>query len=185
MMAQFTPTSFGRIVPTIVALIFSGAFLQPTFGEEPNTTASTKTSSKNLSRIDSSPKSVSPPQTSRLIMKNDAISCPLPEGESTFIISFLRISRLDRLTFVNENANVKGEMRIAVSNHRLPADSPKWIEVSGKTAFTQKRRLYLSMVGVEARFVKLSFHVKRRGGHVPPLARNARLKLSPMGTPAA
>ena len=185
MMAQFTPNRFGRIVPTIVALIFSSAVLQLTFGAEPNTTASAKTSAKNPSRIDSSPKAVCLPQTGRLIMKNDTISCPLPAGESTFIISFLRTSRLDRLTFVNENANVKGEMRIAVSNHPLPADSPKWIEVSGKTAFTQKRRLNLSMVGVEARFVKLSFHVKRRGGHVAPLARNARLKLSPAGTPAA
>lgn len=184
MMAQFTPISFGRIVPTIVALIFSSAFLQLTFGAEPNTTTAAKTSSKNPSRIDSL-KGVSLPQMGRLIMKNDTISCPLPEGESTFIISFLRTSRLDRLTFVNENANVKGEMRIAVSSHRLPADSPKWIEVSGKTAFTQKRRLNLSMVGVEARFVKLSFHVKRRGGHVAPLARNARLKLSPAGTPVS
>ena len=184
-MAQSTPVGFGRIVPsTIVALIFSSAFLQLTFGAE-NPNASAQTPSKNLSRINSSPNDVCPPQTGRLIMKNDTIRCSLPEGESTFIISLLRTSRLDQLTFVNENANVKGEMRIAVSNHRLPADSPKWIDVSGKTAFTQKRRLNLSMVGVEARFVKLSFHVKRRGGHVAPLARNARLKLSAAGMPAA
>ena len=54
-------------------------------------------------------------------------------------------------------------MRIAVSNSRLPANSPKWIEVSGKTAFRHKRRFNLSMVGVEARYVKLSFHIEKRG----------------------
>jgi len=51
-------------------------------------------------------------------------------------------------------------MKIAVSNYRLPADSPKWTEVSGKTPFTHKRLFNLSMVGVEARYVKLSFHIE-------------------------
>ena len=74
-----------------------------------------------------------------LIMDDDTLSCPLQEGETTFIISFPRTSLLDRFTFINENAAVQGEMRIAVSNYRLPPDSPKWTEVSGKTEFTSKR----------------------------------------------
>jgi hypothetical protein len=55
-------------------------------------------------------------------------------------------------------------MKIAVSNYRLPAGSPKWTEVSGTTAFTHKRLFNLSMVGVEARYVKLSFHVEKGSG---------------------
>ena len=104
-----------------------------------------------------------------LIMDGDTLSCALQEGETTFIISFPKTSLLDRFTFVNENAEVQGEMRIAVSNDRLPPDSPKWTDVSGKTEFTNKRLFNLSMVGVEARYVKLSFQVEK-GGRIASLA---------------
>lgn len=100
--------------------------------------------------------------TASLIMGNEILSCPLQEGETTFIISLPKPASLDRLTFVNENAEAKGEMKIAVSNFRLPANSPKWIEVSGTTAFAHKRRFDLSMVGVEARYLKLSFHIDKK-----------------------
>ena len=63
--------------------------------------------------------------------------------------------------FVNDNAEVQGDMRIAVSEHRLPADSSKWTDVSGKTEFSGTRLFNLSMIGVEARFVKLSFRVEK------------------------
>jgi hypothetical protein len=103
-----------------------------------------------------------------LINEDDTLSCPLQEGETTFIISFPKASLLDRFTFINENAAVRGEMKIAVSNDQLPADSPKWTDVSGKTEFISKRLLNLSLLGVEARYVKLSFHVKK-GGHIAVL----------------
>jgi hypothetical protein len=65
--------------------------------------------------------------------------------------------------FVNENAAAVGEMKVAVSNYRLPAHSPKWNEVTGSTSFTGKRLFDLSLLGTEARFVRLSFHVTREG----------------------
>lgn len=98
-----------------------------------------------------------------LIMDDNTLSCPLQEGETTFIITFPRTSLLDRFTFLNENAAAEGEMKIAVSNYRLPADSPKWTDVNGSTAFTRKRLFNLSLVGVEARYVKLSFRVQKAG----------------------
>ena len=97
-----------------------------------------------------------------VILNENTLSCPLQEGETTFIIAFSKTSPLDGFTFVNENAAAKGEMKIAISNSRLPFDSPKWIDVTGKTAFTHKRRFTLSMVGVDARYLKLSFHVEKR-----------------------
>src|SRR5438874_5212561 len=90
-----------------------------------------------------------------VILNGNTLSCPLQEGETSFIIAFSKTSALDGFTFVNENTAAKGEMKIAISNSRLPFDSPKWIEVTGKTAFTHKRRFTLSMVGVEARYLKL------------------------------
>ena len=66
---------------------------------------------------------------------------------------------LDRFTFVNENAAAEGELEIAVSNSALAADSPAWTAVDGAIPFVRKRLFNLSMIGVEARYVKLSFRV--------------------------
>ena len=98
-----------------------------------------------------------------LIMDDNTLSCPLQEGETTFIITFPKTSLLDRFTFLNEKATAEGEMKIAVSNYRLPVHSPKWTDVNGSTAFTRKRLFNLSLVGVEARYVKLSFKVQKPG----------------------
>lgn len=98
-----------------------------------------------------------------LILDDDTLSYPLQEGETTFLLTFPRVSLLDRFTFVNENAAAEGEMKIFVSNSRVNADSPKWVEVNGSTPFTGKRLVNQSLLGVEARYVKLSFRVAKAG----------------------
>jgi hypothetical protein len=98
-----------------------------------------------------------------LIMDDDSISCPLPEGVTTFVLKLPNTAALDRFSFVNENAQAAGELKIFVSNYRLPASSPKWVEVDGAINFSRKRLFSLSLVGVEARYVKLSFHVQTPG----------------------
>lgn len=98
-----------------------------------------------------------------LIMDDNTISCPLPEGESNFVINLPKTAILDRFTFVNENAAARGEVRISVSNYRLPANSPKWTEVERSSQFAHKRLVDLPLLGVEAKFVKLSFRVEKAG----------------------
>lgn len=98
-----------------------------------------------------------------LLLDDDTLNYPLPEGDSTFIVSFPRTSVLDRFMFVNENAAAAGDIKMAVSNYRLPAQSPKWIEVNGGTSFTGNRLFDLSLSGTEARYVKISFHVTKAG----------------------
>jgi len=105
---------------------------------------------------------------SNLLLDDDTLSFPLPEGETAFVISFPRISSLDRLTFVNENATATGEFNVAVSNYRLPSRSAKWNEVNSGTAFTGKRLVDLSLLGIEARYVKISFRVAK-GGQIAAL----------------
>jgi hypothetical protein len=65
----------------------------------------------------------------------------------------------DRLTFLNENAAACGELRIAVSDSPLPVDSSKWVQVDGIVPFAHKRLFKLSILGVETKFVRLSFRV--------------------------
>lgn len=96
-----------------------------------------------------------------LIMDDDSISCPLQGGDTTFVIALPKVASIDRFTFVNENAAAHGELKIAVSNYRLPANSSKWTEVEGVIPFARKRLFNLSMLGVEAKYVRFSFHVEK------------------------
>src|SRR5436305_4118498 len=98
-------------------------------------------------------------KSSAAFVDPETISCALREGETTFIIQLPRHSSADRFTFLNENAAACGELRIAVSDSALPADTPKWTEVDGIVPFAHKRLFKLSMLGVETKFVRLSFKV--------------------------
>ena len=89
----------------------------------------------------------------------NTVSCALKEGQTTFIVELPRNATADRLTFLNQNAAACGELRIAVSNSSLPVDSPRWTQVDGIIPFAHKRLFKLSMLGVETKFVRLSFRV--------------------------
>src|SRR5205085_3805287 len=102
-------------------------------------------------------------KSSAAFIDHNTISCALREGETTFIIELPKNSSSDRFTFLNENAAACGELRIAVSDSALPADSPKWTEVDGIVPFAHKRLFKLSILGVETKFVRLSFKVEGRG----------------------
>jgi hypothetical protein len=105
----------------------------------------------------------SAPGAPALMMDDETISCALQEGETTFIIPLFKAALLDRFTFVNQNAAACGEFNISVSDSHLPADSPKWTQVDGIIPFSHKRLFNLSMLGVEAKYMKLSFHVEKAG----------------------
>ena len=100
---------------------------------------------------------------SALVMNDETMSCDLQEGRTTFVIKLPSTSLLDRFTFVNENAAAAGDLKISVSNYQLAATSPKWVEVDGNITFSRKRLFNLSMVGVEARYLRLSFNVASGG----------------------
>ena len=176
------PTRRDRAATVLFALITTAAFSASAFAQP--TSDAESNAAKNLARMNCGAKieCITPDgraatvpnagaenqSAAALIMDDDTLSCPLQEGETTFIISLLNTSMLDRFKFVNENAAARGELKIAVSNYRLPASSPKWVEVDGRIAFTNKRLFNLSMVGVEARYVKLSFNVEK-GGRIASL----------------
>ncbi len=95
------------------------------------------------------------------LLLGDTLSCALQEGQTTFVIKVPQSTTLDRLTFLNENVAAAGALKISVSNEQLPASSRKWVEVDGQIAFANKRLFDLSLLGVEARFVKLTFTVDK------------------------
>jgi hypothetical protein len=101
------------------------------------------------------------PHAPALLVGDDTLTCPLQEGDTTFIIKLSGASFLDRFNFVNQNASAAGRLKISVSNDPLPVTSPKWIDVDGNIDFNRKRLFNVSTVGVEARYVKLSFRVAK------------------------
>lgn len=98
-------------------------------------------------------------QSAAAFVDGNTVSCALKEGETTFIIELPTSATTDRFIFLNENAAACGELRIAVSDSALPVDSPKWTQVDGIVPFAHKRLFKLSMLGVETKFVRLSFKV--------------------------
>src|SRR6266513_334781 len=71
------------------------------------------------------------PDATALIMDDDTVTCVLQEGETNFVIELPPVAVPDRFTFLNENGKAHGELRIAVSNQRLAANSSEWKEVEG------------------------------------------------------
>ena len=102
------------------------------------------------------------PAAIALIMDDDTVTCLLQEGETNFVIELPRTAVPDRFTFLNENADAHGELKIAVANQRLPANSPQWTPVEGIVPFAHKRLFGVSLLGIEARFVRVSFHVGKQ-----------------------
>ncbi len=103
------------------------------------------------------------PSAAALIMEDDTVSCVLQEGETNFVVELPKARLLDRLTFLNENAMARGELKISVSNDRLKSDSAKWLDVEGVVPFSHKRLFGVSLIGIEAKFVRLSFRVEKAG----------------------
>jgi hypothetical protein len=168
--------SFNRVVSVAAILSFAAAAQLVVAGETISSTVDDRSNpAKNLARMNCgatidlvgdgriAPVTDENFSASALLLDDDTLDYPLAEGDTTFVVSFPRTSALDRFTFVNENASAAGELTVAVSNYRLPARSPKWNEVAGSTSFTGKRLFDLSLLGTEARFVRLSFHVSKGG----------------------
>jgi hypothetical protein len=103
------------------------------------------------------------PGAAVLIMEDDTVTCLLQEGETAFVVELPTSRLLDRLTFLNENAHARGELKIAVSNERLKAESTNWVEVEGVVPFSHKRLFGVSLIGIEAKFIRLSFRVEKPG----------------------
>src|SRR4051794_20464927 len=103
------------------------------------------------------------PSATALIMEDDTVTCVLQEGETNFVIELPDVAVPDRFTFLNENGKARGELKIAVSNQRLAPNSADWKEVEGVIPFVHKRLFGVSLLGIEAKYVRLSFRVEKQG----------------------
>jgi hypothetical protein len=121
------------------------------------------------------------PGATALIMDDDTVSCVLQEGETNFVIELPDVAVPDRFTFLNENGKAHGELTIAVSNRRLAPKSADWKEVEGVIPFSHKRLFGVSLLGIEAKYVRLSFRVETQSGmaKAESVDRDQRLTANP------
>lgn len=95
---------------------------------------------------------------------NEAKTCfSLRNGVTSFVIPLSAPNQRRCFTLENENVAAKGSFSIATANERLAANDANWNVVAGAVRFRQKRQFYLSLVGVDAKFVRLTFQIDGPG----------------------
>jgi hypothetical protein len=94
-----------------------------------------------------------------LLSGDPTASYSLPAGTTTLLVALPKIENVDSLAFVN--AGAKGQVTIATSNAKLPADSPQWKEAAQQdlSADSVKAKIGPS----EAKYVRLTFNVSEPG----------------------
>ena len=100
---------------------------------------------------------------SALLLDDNTVSCPLAFGDNVFVVTLPHISVLQRFAFINRNASAQGDFEVAVSNYRLGSTDPAWTQVQRPISFDKERMINAPMLGVEARYVRLTFHVRKEG----------------------
>lgn len=98
-----------------------------------------------------------------LVVDGTEASYSLSRGATSFVIGLKDGPEARKFVFVNENAAAEGELSIAVAQESLAADSPRWSVVEGRIRFRKKRVFTVSLVGVEAKYVRLTFEVRAEG----------------------
>ena len=84
----------------------------------------------------------------------------LHQGVSSFIFPLPK-AKARVITVLNQNPAAEGCFSIAVSNRRLPIDSPNWNAIGEAIRFRHHRQFAVSLEGVEANYVRLTFDVRR------------------------
>jgi hypothetical protein len=169
----------GRLAVALVLFLVLVGCVESMLAGEPDGSANTSNAAKNLARIicgtqiecitpdgavlRASGASSQDPAGAALIREDQTIGRALPRGETIVILTLPRISLLDRFNFLNENATTRGDVTLSVSNYWLPARSSQWNEVGSAVSFSEKRIVNISIPGIEAKYVRLSFRVQKEG----------------------
>jgi hypothetical protein len=94
-----------------------------------------------------------------LLCDDPTIGYALPGGTSTLLITFSKIENVDSISFSNRDA--KGNITIASSNAKLPADSPQWHEVARQEIAGD---VFNARIGPgEAKYIRLTIDLKEPG----------------------
>jgi hypothetical protein len=94
-----------------------------------------------------------------LLCNDPTVGYALSTGSTTLLVSFAKIETIDSISFLNRGA--KGNVRIAISSAKLPADSPQWHDIVQQDLSTDAVRA--KMGPSEAKYVRFTFDVTEPG----------------------
>ena len=94
-----------------------------------------------------------------LLCGDPTIGYPLENGTTTLLVSLAKVENIDSISFINRGA--KGEVTIATSNAKLPADSPEWKEVAHQELSLEAVKAAIGPS--EAKYVRLTFNTTEPG----------------------
>lgn len=116
-----------------------------------------------LLAVDAQGKPVPAPQAAAvaLLGEHDPLGYPLPTGTTSLIVNLPKVEQLQVFNFLNLTAT--GRVSVAVSNSRLPANSPQWRSVVRAQEFSGQDVVNCELGTVEARYVKLDFNISGAG----------------------
>jgi hypothetical protein len=98
-----------------------------------------------------------------LLLDDNTVSYQLARGNNAFVVALPNICSLDRFTFINENPDLNGTVRIYVSNYRLSPNDSRWMPVGRNVDFGKQRFVGIPLAAVEGKYVKLLFRVEKPG----------------------
>ncbi|MEY2539072.1 MAG: hypothetical protein QOG67_2812 [Verrucomicrobiota bacterium] len=98
-----------------------------------------------------------------LLLDDQTLNCRLSRGDNTFVLTLPRISLLNRFSFINEQATASGSVEIFVSNYRLSPNDSRWQTTNQNVSFSGRRFVNVSLVGIEAKYIRILFHVEKEG----------------------
>jgi hypothetical protein len=94
-----------------------------------------------------------------LLAQDPALGYALASGSKTVVITLSKIENVDTISFLNNGT--KGDITIAVSNAKLPANSPQWEVVAHQELSANATK---AKVGpTEAKYLRLTFNVTEGG----------------------
>jgi hypothetical protein len=94
-----------------------------------------------------------------LLSGDPTATYPLPAGTTTLLVALSKIENVDSLAFLN--AGAKGQVTIATSNAKLPADSPQWKNAAQQELSSDAVKAKIGPS--EAKYVRLTFNVTEAG----------------------
>lgn len=102
----------------------------------------------------------SEPANPNFVFDGTTIRCALVSGPNAFVFRTRDLTQQRRVRLVNANGVAQGEIFIAVSDRPLTENESGWKAVEGAIRFRNKRQFTLSLVGVQAEYVKLTLRVE-------------------------
>lgn len=99
-----------------------------------------------------------------LLAGDPTIGCAIANGTTTALVSLPKIENVDSVSFLNQG--VKGQIAVATSNAKLPADSPQWNTIAQQELNGDSIKIKIGPS--EAKYIRLTFNANE-AGHIADL----------------